>query len=131
MILDRVVLIPSTIALSISILACLYLFCHYTTVQRKTIGLKMILILGISDFLGHVFLLTSMWSHLRELTRYMIHADRTIIRFTIIWVSCIAFVIYRFLRDDGVDVSEKNSRKLLLTLSLVNIIINIGYSMIF
>ena len=39
---------------AISAIACLFLFCGYFAIPKKTIGLKMIFVMSVSDFIFHI-----------------------------------------------------------------------------
>ena len=113
--------------LSISIVSCFYFFFRYFTASSKTLGLRMIVILSLADLIFHISFLTGIWADTTpEREEILVIILRSAVRFAIIWVSCIAFVIFKFLRDDGVEGSERASRRLLISLIIVTTIVGLG-----
>jgi len=82
-----------------SCFACVWLFLNYTKLPRKTIGIKMILILSISDLLFHVL---SLLVNIQQeaFNKLMIgHVLNFALTFSTAWPSAIAFLAYSSLKQ--------------------------------
>ena len=97
--------LPTVIPHSISLVACAYLFYCYSTIPKKTIGVKMIFIISLSDFVFHVSALilffcfhlgdSSFIKGLKEITTFI--AECSLI-FSTLWACNIAFFLCQLLR---------------------------------
>ena len=93
-----------TVLHSFSAVTCLYLFYNYSKIPRKALGLKMIMILGLSDFIFHGLQIPLLWLQNEQST--VIQIGFVIVgaafRFSIYWAANIAFFLYLL-------ISQKNS----------------------
>lgn len=85
-----------TVLHSISVITCLCLFYMYFKINRKALGLKMIIIMGISDLLFHSLQIILLWfqndeSTLLEMGFVIVGAA---FRFSIYWAANIALFLY-------------------------------------
>lgn len=119
---DLTFAITTTVAQSISMLACITLFSVYFRLKKKTQGLQMILILCISDFIYHIMILLFTWwpsSDIQKIVKPIIH---TTMRFSIFWAACIAYLVYASLdpeKDFSVTFNTKTTFFLALLISVV------------
>lgn len=88
-----------TVPQVISISACIWLFRCYQVLRRKTLGLKMILILCISDFIFHVIFICNDWTDAIENDMAILWTIilETPLRFSLFWASNIAYLALKSL----------------------------------
>lgn len=112
--------VPQVISLS----ACFWFFRCFFLLRRRTLGLKMILILCISDFLFHIVCLNNTWmevdeSDVGEVWSIILEA---FLRFSLFWASSIAFLALKSLhRDVNLDPISyaKTSFIIVLTITVI------------
>jgi len=82
-----------------SCITCIWLFFNYRKLVRKTVALRMILILSISDFIFHV--LTLMVDFQTEaFNKFMIgHTLNFALSFSSAWPAAIAYLAYSSLKQ--------------------------------
>src|SRR4051812_2955468 len=104
---DTQILILSTILHSISAISCVWFFYCYAKLKKKTPGLKMVLILCISDFIFHVTFIANQWIYPSFETRIRTFINDTSFRFSIFWPASIACLTYRSLGNFAIGSTEQ------------------------
>ena len=97
--------LPTVIPHSISLVACAYLFYCYSTIPKKTIGVKMIFIISLSDFIFHVSALVLVVclhlgdsSFIERLQRFILFIAECSLIFSMLWACNIAFFLCQLLQ---------------------------------
>lgn len=95
-----------------SLIACLCLFWTYGKLPKQTLGFRMILILCISDFIFHIFTLLFIWWELEDTLELVVSIIMDIaLRFSILWASCIAYLVLSAVQKQGMLNAESYSKK--------------------
>lgn len=93
-----IVTTPATIIpQAISTLSGLYLFVSYFRTPYKSVGVKTILYLGISDFFMHITLLALSFPYFKQYELEFSIIFNTALRFSIFWVASMAIFMHRAL----------------------------------
>ncbi len=111
---------PSIISCS----ACLWLFLNYYKLSRKTIGLKMILMLSISDIIFHIATLIN--SNPSEFIRgpFLNTIQALSKSFSTAWPSAIAYLAYSSLRQQFSD-PKKYYKKSVFLVFIISLIVSL------
>jgi hypothetical protein len=102
-----------TVPQVISIIACVCLFYSFTKIPKQSLGLTMILILCVSDFIFHIFLTLYIWWYVTQNT---IEQATSLImdcalRFSILWASCISYLVLAAVQQNGMRNPENYSKR--------------------
>lgn len=115
---DLVKIIPQTL----SILACLYLFYSYKNLHTKSIGIKMIFILSLSDLAFHCGVVIGTFVPSVGVQAIGNLMANIFLRFSIFWASSMSYFLYKLL-SAGEDFNQagypKKSFAALFTLSCI------------
>jgi len=87
----------------ISTLACIWLFYQFFSLSRKTLAVKMIFILSVSDFLFHLTNILTMWTFSQEIQNIIIYLLNSSVIFSVLWAASIAYMVYKMLSLDPIN----------------------------
>jgi len=94
---------------SLSFLACLWLFIDYFRFQEKTLGSKMMIVLGFSQFIFHAAAILALWEGYIP-----IYIDQNILgkvfigtmHFSLQWICVMGFILLKSVSLDGESNSD-------------------------
>jgi len=116
---DDIFLFITNVINPISILACLWLFFRYNRVADKGIGIKMVLILSLSDFIFHVTTLINAHYKGKQIIFTLLSSLIGVsIKFSIFWTCNMAFFLHKLLMREVEAISSYLKKSLVLILSL-------------
>jgi len=121
--------IAITITHPISILSCLFLFYYYFKLPAKSLALKMIFTLGISDFFFHVPYLAISWFPDDDLNWYLSQIIGYAARFSLFWSLNMAYILYRLFTMKGTPDFSKYYKYSLIFLLIFNFLLGLCYIM--
>lgn len=110
--LPTTIILDTILPASLSCLACLWMFFGYARLN-KSAGLKLILILCLSDFIYHASVLlglVSLPAALDSVVRFIVSVS---FNFSTAWPPVIAFLVYRSSRQ-GVSIDTQKYMRLSL-----------------
>lgn len=81
-----------------SVVTCICLFVSFGFIPKKTLGLTMILILAISDFILHCMLLLLSYKY-NDTSQVIKVTFNVALRFSIFWSSNMAITVYKSLTE--------------------------------
>lgn len=102
----------------LSIIACIWLFWSWRLTKIKTLGLNLVGILGIGDFIAHIGSIPSLWQARPPLIPWFIQNSG--IMFSVLWGSVIAYLTYQQIIT---NFQKKNFEIFLLLTSILSILI--------
>lgn len=111
----------------LSILACLWLFYRYYRSQQKTYGVQLILVLGVSDCLYHIFTVIIQNSSFDILSGWFIFLVYSMIfvqSFSIFWSTTISIILMKIFKNN--DISKQFKARTWILSLLPSIILAIG-----
>jgi len=102
-----------TCAHSLSILACLILIVHYLKSPVKALDLKMITVLGVSEFIFHITVLVNIWDEYIEIDIEEIRSKISVasMNFSLYWICTMGFVLLKSVSLENMVHSEEFSKK--------------------
>lgn len=108
-----------------SVIACLCLFWSYAKLPKQTLGFIMILMLCISDFIFHVFALFFIWWQFEDTLQTVASTIMDLaLRFSILWASCIAYLVLSAVQKDAMLNPESYSKKNFVIIFFASIILS-------
>ena len=118
---------------SISVVSCLFLFyCYLFRAPIKTTGLKMIVIMGLSDFTYHITYFCSTYQPLPEdselTTIFSVvvnHTSAFSLQFSLLWGCNMAFFLYRLICLEKISNPHTYIRNSVLLLCVLQILISV------
>lgn len=117
---STVALLVTNIPNALSMFGCLWVFGCYFKSSVKTIGLKMVFILSLSDFLFHSLVIANYWTDsntLRTIETFIVNA---MVRFSLFWASNISFFLYKMIGMNQISYLRRHLRWSLLLLLLLS-----------
>ena len=111
---------------SISTIACMWLFLQFFCLPKKTLAVKMIFILCLSDFIFHLTNILTLWTFPAFVLEIILLLLNTSVIFSVSWAACIAFMVYKMLTMETINPVRFYKVSLLLTVFLALAIV-IGY----
>jgi len=91
----------------ISTFAGICFFISYSQLPYKSVGVRTVLYLGISDFLMHITLLALSFSYFKQYNDVFSVIFNTALRFSIFWVSSMSVFMYRALTGQRIIRQER------------------------
>lgn len=104
----------------LSVFGCLWVFGCYWNASVKTIGLKMVFILSISDFLFHSLVIGAYWTNSSSIKTVETFIVNAMVRFSLFWASNISFFLYKMVGLNQTAYLRRHLRWSLLVLMLVS-----------
>lgn len=106
---------------TVSALACLFMFFSYSFIPKKTLGLKMIFVLSLSDFIFHVGAIIELVSS-KSIKVFPAIITNIFFRFSLFWASNMAFFLYKLMTHKSLwnqGLYFKRSLALVLTCAVI------------
>ena len=115
---------------TISALTCLALFYVYSRISNKSIGVKMVFVMSIADFIFHIarivyFLILDPFEEVTALFIFIFFLEVFCMRFAIFWGCSMAFFLYRLLRLRDVSSLNGYFGRSLITVFLITTILSV------
>jgi len=111
-------LLTTNITNGISILACIWFFFRCASLPKRTLGVQMIIILAIGNFLFHLTTIFDYWFtelKIMKITRMILDVST---KFSLLWAANISYFLYLL-----VNMNEVSKLKVYWKVSLVTFFI--------